>query len=473
MISVFITIYYIYTVKQRALHLAKLWGMDLQKAKAWYYRLRREEKIIVKALLRLRKLEMKRKLKKISKQWKIENEDNIDINYLKKEDKKEDELKIAPHFTNIDEYLYFGDDIEFLKHYRRTCSNVMNSLNKFFQSNKQTVQRGITKSYHLSVTDVKMNKSCTVVYAWWDIPLFIDDEVKTEEKEMIYKKIELNLNQSSTYIKGYITREIGLRYAPELRFVRDSFDADVGDFEEYIENIQENELKKKESDVITYGMSKNDIHYLKNTAADYKTLIEQLKSSNNDKTKTQEVIDYFSKNPNISLFDYYKALSNEDVDLFKSHIKILKEYNNIKLDQEFGEPKENLVKEDKKKEVDANAPMTKAQKKMEVKRKKVTIKMKIPEVDLQKSKEMPDLDDAYMNYVAQYSPQIPGVQHFGVSLKKLNERSNVINKRDENIQEEYQKSIKRAAREGKKLNPNQRKRQKSVDFWKSLDNLKA
>ncbi len=82
-----------YYLKKKALNLAKIWNMDVSETKHWYRRLKREEKQIIKALIQRKKFEQKKKLKNIAKQWKIENDDIIEVNYLEKEREKEDEFK--------------------------------------------------------------------------------------------------------------------------------------------------------------------------------------------------------------------------------------------------------------------------------------------------------------------------------------------------------------------------------------------
>lgn len=52
--------------KKKALELAKVWNMDAPETKHWYYRLRREEKQIFKAILMRKKLEQKKKFEKNS-----------------------------------------------------------------------------------------------------------------------------------------------------------------------------------------------------------------------------------------------------------------------------------------------------------------------------------------------------------------------------------------------------------------------
>lgn len=431
--------------------------MNLAHTKHWFYRLKREEKVIVKALLRLRKLEMKKRLKKLSKQWKIENDDILEIDYLKPDEQdKNKNLDIPKHFRTLDEFFFFGDDIEFLRHYKRTCGNILEALNKFLSSNKQTVKRGIGKNLDIYINEVKMNKSCTIVYAWWDLPMnFIEDGEQLLEEEVL-KKIELNLNQSVPYIRGYLTREIRLKYAPEIRFLRDTYSRDYDEFNKYVDTLREENKSKLEN--VDYLLSKKEIAYFKNYSLNdenFKSLLEAM-----DNTKDRDELSKTLETQRIyNLYDFFKRISKNAIE-FRRHMDYAKEMLKI-TDAELEKADEAVIKKTEKNH------KSKLEKKAEREKQKVFKKLKITNEN--ELEEKTDFNEIYINYVNSYERKIPKVTSFGLNLDQTNKEAEGKEK-DEKIARNFKNSIKQAVRSSEKLVKG-KKKNKAEEFWKSLDNL--
>ncbi len=79
------------------------------------------------------------------------------------------------------------------------------------------------------ISEVKMNKACTVAHVWWNtaVPL------SQEQDRKVTPDIQRMLTRAKGYLAGKLVNILGLRYAPELRFYIDRSD------EEYIELISQ------------------------------------------------------------------------------------------------------------------------------------------------------------------------------------------------------------------------------------------
>jgi hypothetical protein len=54
-----------------------------------------------------------------------------------------EEEKLAPHYENDKEALFYKDDLDFLRFHKRTTKNVHEELQDLINSAKQTVYQGI------------------------------------------------------------------------------------------------------------------------------------------------------------------------------------------------------------------------------------------------------------------------------------------------------------------------------------------
>jgi ribosome-binding factor A len=387
---------------------------------------------------------MKKKLKKLSKQWKIENEDVLELDYVKDDDKK---FQIPKHFKTIDEFFFFGDDLDLLIRHKRTSANVHEALNRFFLSNKQTVKRGIGKNLDILICEVKMNRACTVVYAWWGLPLNID-----EIQDEVVKKIELNLNQSVPFIRGYLTREIGLKYAPEIRFMRDTYQKDYDEFEKYIDSMKQ-DSKKKLADK-EHLISKKEQTYFKNIGLGPE-LLDYLA---NGPEKQVEMKKYLETNKLNNLYDYFKAASENAFD-FKRSIDMAKEHLGIK-QEHIDKIDENYIKQTEK------LRKTKTDIKLEKQKAKVFKKLKI--TDEMQKEEVIDYQEVYYNYVNTYERKIPKNSTFGLNMHEASKLAEKGEEREGRINRKYKNSLRDAVKQSEKLVKG--KKNKAEEFWKSLDN---
>lgn len=414
--------------------------MNLQEAKHWFYQLKREEKIIVKALLRLKKLEQKKKLKKLSKQWKIENEHNIDVDYIKyeRESKDEDDVIIPKQYTNINEFLFFGDDTEFMCHYKRTCKNILLELNRFFGSNKQTIRRGIARNTDVIFTEVKMNRACSVVYAWWEAPYLVSSSVLTgSQLDEIYKKIQLNLSQSVPYIKGVLTRTVGLKYAPEIRFFRDDFMFEIESYEDHLNEIKSKEDPKlsldKNSSPVVNKMKAMTLEYFENKN---KTLEPELREGE-DKDHKEHATDRILKSSNL----IYKLTTGQNTEIDDTGVS----------------------SEDETKKLSKRA--TRVQKTF----KKFLRSNNIEEKDL--IKKPLDSKSAMLNYLNNYDRKVPGSFSSHFSFRDQEEQMKKSDQRDIEMKKAFEQKTKKDIRDSRRLLVKPKtKKNKTEEFWKNLDN---
>ena len=452
--------------KRRALDLAKLWQMPSPETKHWYYKLRREQKEIIKVINMRKKLEQKRKLKKIQKQWTIDNKENLDVNYadfLNKDNSDKQDLnenvKIPKHFKNINEFVFFGEDLEFLKHYKRTCKNIENALNEFFVKNKQSIMTGISRNADISISEVKMNKACTVIYAWWDLP-FISDQIlnsNPEETAAINKSVQFKLNQAMPYIKSVLTRKIGLKYAPDIRFVRDEFDEEVQQFEDYIDEMRREKIEiqsQKDENKDTEIFMK-----LINSPNFTKQIKEEISKFKDGALKNIYDQFFFDEKQNVvQKFQAIKMNNPEVFNTFLTQFKSLVDFSKFK-------PSKN---DDKNPNGEIPTTMTKAEKRAKLKREKTLKKMRLTEEDLKSEKNI-DYTNSLYNFAQNYERKIPGQFTLGASFKDMEKKSDKSEFISEVSQINFRKQIKKAVRESGEIGkPKKSKREKSIEFWKNL-----
>jgi hypothetical protein len=452
--------------KRRALELAKLWQMPSPETKHWYYKLRREQKEIIKVINMRKKLEQKRKLKKIQKQWKIDNKENLDVNYadfLNKDSSDKQDLnenvKIPKHFKNINEFLFFGEDLEFLKHYKRTCKNIENALNEFFLKNKQSIMTGIARNADIHISEVKMNKACTVIYAWWDLP-YISDQIlnsNPDETDAINKSVQFKLNQAMPYIKSVLTRKIGLKYAPDIRFVRDEFDEEIQQFQNYIdemrtEKLEINSNKDENKDTEIFMKLISSPNFLKQ-------IKEEISKFKDEAFKRMYEQFFFDENQNV--FQKFQLIKMNNPEVFNSFLKQFKslvDFSKFKTSE----------KDDKNPTGESKTTMTKAEKRAKVRRDKTLKKMRLTEEDLKCQKNI-DYSNSLYNFAQNYERKIPGQFTLGASFKDMEKKSDKSEFISETAQINFRKQIKKAVKESEELGkPKKTKREKSIEFWKNL-----
>lgn len=548
-----------YYLKKKALNLAKLWNMDVYETKHWYRKLKTEEKKIVKALVQKKKFEQKKKLKKISKLWKIENADIVEINYLEKEREaeekiankekskdedygindadetaKNDDVQIPAHYKNLSEFLFFGDDKDYLRHYKRTSRNMKDFFEKFFAENTQTVRKGIGLNYDISITEVKMNRACTIVYVWYNIPkldMEISNQVKLDEEEHyklelqkkekenkskyeetempenllkqekgknevvslkksehltnlenIYKKIELNVNKSVPYIKGKLTRDIGLKYAPDIRFIKDNFVEEYTAFEDSLKNMNPINLEDNWKKIIENLISKENISFLK--CLYY--MINEYRDS---------IFEYFDgiqsgeiePDTLFGLGEKYGEISYENLLNF-SDLFYLNNFNPIEYiyklccESSFSRDKIKKYIDNLKKQVNLNPEeFENLEKKIESKKNKYSLeslknnkplknylkKTKMTYEELKSLTNEVDKKEAINVFLNNFDYAMPGLKSNVISMSQMQKQAKVADQKDKKVEKKYENVSRKEYKKIKELHRGGKT--KSQRFWDNLE----
>jgi len=551
-----------YYLKKKALNLAKIWDLDVAETKHWYRRLKREEKQIIKALVQRKKFEQKKKLKKIAKQWKIENDDIVEVNYLEKEREKEesfiknekekgnennkekqkfaskqgedDNNLIPEHFKNLSEFLFFGDDKDYLRHYKRTCKNIHNFFIKFFSQENQTIKKGIGRNYDIAVSEIRMNRACTVVYVWYEVPKLdieiseqqlIDEaekiklaakqsskkaenpvqelmekmrnenkqkqdlvETKKSEKltnlENIYKKVELNMNKAIPYLKAILTKDIGLKYAPDIRFTRDNFAKEFSFFEENLEKMNHPNSEEKTIKLIDFLIDEENkkflisLYYLIHENREFiLSYFEQIEEGELDISTLFPLTEDNMKNVAYeNLLEFSDVIANEVYNPNQFLLKLIRDtghkkhklklyVENLKSFMRFTEEElENYFKFAlEKKRIKTLDTISKENKPL----KKYLKKNKITYEEMQKLKENVDKKEAVNTFLMNFDYTVPGIKSHNISFSEMDEqgkknevKENRIKKEIQNISRKEYKKFKEIGKGGKS---------KAQKFWDDME----
>ena len=78
----------------------------------------------------------------------------------------------------------YGKDIEFVRHHKRTTKNFKNAIQDLIDSTKQTMTKGISDDFSLSINFLNLNKSCTVAHIFWDLNLMPPESVGEELRRL-------------------------------------------------------------------------------------------------------------------------------------------------------------------------------------------------------------------------------------------------------------------------------------------------
>ena len=147
------------------------------QAKHWYFQLKKEYEEQERRERILKEVQARKEFRKMMKQYKLpevlKQEEDYDRFYdapdTPKGKRDEEEERLAPHYENEKEAIFYKDDIDFLRFHKRTTRNVHEALQELINSAKQTVYQGIKQNYQVILNYVKLNRACSVVEAYWTI----------------------------------------------------------------------------------------------------------------------------------------------------------------------------------------------------------------------------------------------------------------------------------------------------------------
>lgn len=375
--------------------------LDSNETKHWYKKLIREEKEIAKVMMKINKIKEKRKLKQMAKQWKIEYDRYFDAEYedfdnlnskikelqnkaeednknISKTDIKkqlnnneddnlknnQDAFKLRKGFNDLEELILFEDNIDKMKYYKRTSSNVLSVLNSILNSNKQNIKENLLGNLNIEITNASFNKAITVLNVTFILPdlesysptfkvnkdengklisanydyrtdkinnyKFILTPEEEDMKNNIYNDITNKLNKSSKYISYLISKEIRFKYLIDIRFIKDDFYDDLKIFNDFtvdtynkaqtssnnesaldpdVKDSLNNYLYKSKDytfDLVENILKDNKYKFSKNKIIKQK-FMNLIKDSNN--RSFSEFINAVKSNPELNKTDIYNQLN--------------------------------------------------------------------------------------------------------------------------------------------------------------------
>jgi len=238
----------------------------------------------------------------------LKDEDDYDKLYDDKvpvPEEKPKEEALPNGYMDQKEREFYGDDVDFMRFHKRTTENVRRALQELIDSSKQVAHKVLGKQMQITLQYVQLNKACSVVHAWWK-PLLIDDlsilsdevleqeavlkrkeiqayreraakeqveqakkdeedvdetqvkrlyesmldleilKILTKDKQrMVEAEIQKRLTKAAPFYAGKVCQNLGLRYAPEIRFYRDNTFEQYQDFKQQaVKHLQDQERER-------------------------------------------------------------------------------------------------------------------------------------------------------------------------------------------------------------------------------------
>ena len=87
--------------------------------------------------------------------------------YYSKDDQEGGEKK--PISSDEREVIFYNNDLEFMRHHKRTKRNMEEVLNGILASNNQKIQSGALLGNHVYVESTRLNKSCSLLHVFWNL----------------------------------------------------------------------------------------------------------------------------------------------------------------------------------------------------------------------------------------------------------------------------------------------------------------
>ena len=152
-------------------------------------------------------------------------------------------------------------------HKATTEKNMKHAIMKLFQDDRQVVSEQILLGASICIHEVKINSIASYVNIFFEVfkpdPKIINkmEERKKLTEEVRKRLVHVRYTQAAPYLRGRVTRILGLKYAPELRFypfsqsyktryaIEDSRPEDSGD-PEYDEMGQGVDSSKQQEEII-------------------------------------------------------------------------------------------------------------------------------------------------------------------------------------------------------------------------------
>lgn len=77
--------------------------------------------------------------------------------------------EIPSYFADEKELDFYNDDKEFMMHHKRTKRNMWAVLDRHMESTKMGIVSGMKEGHMVIITDVKLNRACSLLHVFWDM----------------------------------------------------------------------------------------------------------------------------------------------------------------------------------------------------------------------------------------------------------------------------------------------------------------
>jgi len=377
-----------------------------------------------------------------------------------------------------------------MRHYKRTCKNIEKTLEELVNSYKQSFESAIRKNHPVQISKVKLNKAMTVVHVWWDVPFLSFGELKKEEKlevDEMNRVIELKLNQSIPFLRSKLTKIVGLKYAPEIRFYRDRKCEDMIDYRESIMNLTNQDKSQGLLNEAFHEINqeKKPLSYEQKERINnqYEKELEEILNSvdNPEERKELEKLNRSirEKNPQELKKEFFGAAERIEID-DENKNKLLEDMKSLGQFNPNNNPQMMTAKKNKPRnplEMNTFTPKDKVGQKMIKERDKLLNSMGLNVKDFKGNNNQVnqiDVNSEIINFAKNYEYEIPS--------KALDERNRGIKdalKDYANLNNPTKKKekdpLKKVVKEGNINKPNKerehhkKKRKKSEEFWDNLE----
>jgi hypothetical protein len=272
-------------IREETVRLAKQFNLDMKEAKD----------IMKQFVFAMKKTdEDNRRMKKINerkeKQKKI-NEILSEMNDLEFNDEQEfrdthknikpkpkkDPLAYGGLPVNISEIekeeediKYDKQEINYERHIQRTHRNLEHFMEVLFSSSRQSIKQGLQQGHEINVEEVICNNALTVVNVIWT--LHGPEGNLIEEGNPLVDKVGRNLKKFAKYARGKLCRDLGFKYAPEMRFFVSKLPDTMREFQEKMEDMMPDLIKKELEDELEKNIKTNPAIVKRQVESRYDTL---------------------------------------------------------------------------------------------------------------------------------------------------------------------------------------------------------
>lgn len=117
----------------------------------------------------LKKSDIKKTLEQIEDYSEFYNDDSNNLGEGAQEESEDEEMEGVFQTEREKDFYDHGEDMEFVRFHKRTTRNFHDALQALIDSSKQTVAKGIQGQYGLTLSQVRLNKACTVANVFWTL----------------------------------------------------------------------------------------------------------------------------------------------------------------------------------------------------------------------------------------------------------------------------------------------------------------